>query len=327
MLARGIYRNGHHSDYKVTDRLDGKVAIVTGANVGIGKVTALELAKAGAHVILASRSADKTAAAINDINATLEAIAKTGAKVGSVEFLKLDLASFASIRQFVEEFKSKGLPLHLLVNNAGLGGLRGKTEDGLDLIYGTNHVGHVLLTALLLPKIRETIAAEDDIRARVVFVASEAHYFADNIDYNRVTNPILSGVLPAVEEYSMSKLAMVLFGQELARILGTSPDTIGVYIVHPGVVASDVWRSAPFPIRGLVTKLMLNEEQGAMCTLYATTSSEVIGKEGKYFEFCKETHTNKKTGDQKAVEECWKHSLEVAKLTADELSAAHITTL
>ncbi|KAI8868838.1 NAD(P)-binding protein [Ramicandelaber brevisporus] len=333
MLVRGIYRNTFFTDYKVTERLDNKVAIVTGANVGIGKVTAFELAKAGAHVILASRSAEKTAEAIADINQQLESIAKSGSgsgngssqKVGSVEFMKLDLASFASIRQFVKQFHSRVMPLHLLVCNAGLAGVRGPTADGLDMIYGTNHIGHVLLTVLLLPKIQ---SPDKDIRARVVFVASEAHYFTDTIDYDRITEPVMTGWLPAVDEYAMSKLAMVMFGQELARSLSQSPvpldHQIGVYVVHPGVVASDVWRNAPFPIRGIVTRLMLSEEQGATCTLYAATSGAVVGKEGGYFEFCKETDKNPVTEDESVVDMCWKHSLQVAKLSPKELAAAHL---
>src|ERR1022692_328896 len=119
--------------------LKGKTALVTGANTGIGRVTAIELAKQGARVVLACRSEEKTQPVIAEIGAD------------NVDFLHLDLADLASVRASADAFLARGEPLALLINNAGLAGAHGQTRDGFELGFGTNHVGHYLFTRLLLP--------------------------------------------------------------------------------------------------------------------------------------------------------------------------------
>lgn len=118
--------------------LAGRVALITGANTGIGLVTARELAASGAHVFIACRSVDKGQAAVDEIRTT------TGNE--KVELLALELGDFASIRRCAEQFLSRNLPLHLLINNAGLAGAKGMTKSGFELAFGTNHIGHFLLT-------------------------------------------------------------------------------------------------------------------------------------------------------------------------------------
>lgn len=117
--------------------MNGKVCIVTGANTGIGAVTARSLAQMGAHVFLACRSAERTRPVVDAIRT------ETGNE--NVEHLPLDLASFASVRRAAETFLARGLPLHVLINNAGLAGARGTTEDGFELTFGVNHLGHFLI--------------------------------------------------------------------------------------------------------------------------------------------------------------------------------------
>jgi NAD(P)-dependent dehydrogenase (short-subunit alcohol dehydrogenase family) len=145
---------------------------VTGANSGIGRETALELASRGARVFLASRSEHKTQPVMDEI------VAETGNS--ALEFLALDLGDLASVRACASEFLRTGEPLHGLINNAGLAGQRGMTESGFELAFGTNYVGPFLLTGLLLERLRQSAPA------RIVNVSSIGHYRAPGIDYEAV---------------------------------------------------------------------------------------------------------------------------------------------
>ncbi len=264
----------------------GKNIIVTGANTGIGRVTAEELARRGAHVVLAGRSLERT-------QPVLDAIKSTG---GSAEFLDVDLASFKSIRAAAEKYLDSGKPLHVLVNNAGLAGLRGVTKDGFELTFGTNHLGHYLFTRLLLPLL------EKQDGARIVNVASKAHYRAKGIDFDAVrkSTPTVTG-LP---EYGVSKLANVLFAKELARrypkILSTS--------LHPGVVASDAWRQIPWGARHLMKLFMISNEEGAKTTLHCVTSDNL--RNGAYYDKCAERRPNRVADDEELARTLWEKSAE-----------------
>ena len=133
--------------------LSGQTFLVTGSNTGIGRVTAETLAKRGAKVLLACRSEEKTRPVVDGINAG------RAAGGGEAEFVALDLADLVSVRKCAEALLTKDVPLHGLINNAGLAGLRGVTKQGFELTFGTNHLGHFLLTQLLLPRLRQSAAA------------------------------------------------------------------------------------------------------------------------------------------------------------------------
>src|SRR5687768_17208300 len=224
--------------------LAGRSYVVTGANTGIGKVTALELARRGARVVLACRSAEKTEPVIAEI-------AKATGN-SQVEFAALDLSDLASVRACAERMIASGRPLHVLVNNAGLAA-RGATKDGFELTFGTNHLGHYLLTRLLL----DHLAASGP--ARVVNVSSKSHYQAKAIDWSAREKP--TKTITALDEYAVSKLANVLFTKELARRINGAPIT--TYALHPGVVATDAWRRIPPPFRWLVKRFMISPDDGA----------------------------------------------------------------
>lgn len=246
--------------------LVGRVALITGANTGIGKVTASALAAQGSHVFIACRSPERASTAIAEIRA------EAGSEL--VEALALDLSDFASVRACAAAFLERGLPLHLLINNAGLAGHRGFTKSGFELAFGVNHMGHFLLTQLLLDRLRESAPA------RVVTVASASHYSARAIDFDAVRKPTRSS--SGVPEYGVSKLANVLFSAELARRLAGSGVT--TYSLHPGVVASDIWRSLPWPVRPIAKAFMLSNEEGARTTLYCATSEQAAGETGLYYD-------------------------------------------
>jgi dehydrogenase/reductase SDR family protein 13 len=252
------------------DDLDGKTYIVTGANTGIGAETARALAKRGAKVFLAGRSPTKT-------QAVIDAIAAETGDAGRLGALQLDLAELASVRACAEAFNATGEPLHGLINNAGLAGKRGLTASGFELAFGTNHIGHFLLTDLLLDRLRESAPA------RIVNVSSDAHQRAKGIDWDAVRKPTKTRT--GFPEYAVSKLANLLHAQELAR--RQDGDGVTTYALHPGVIASDIWRQVPWPLRGLMKSRMRTPEQGAQTSLYCATSPDVASETGQYYEDCR----------------------------------------
>jgi retinol dehydrogenase 12 len=245
-----------------------RTVVVTGANTGIGLATASALAGEGWRVYVAARSAEKGEAAVAGIRAA------TGSS--AVFFLALDLADLSSVRSCAAEFLARGEPLQVLVNNAGVGGRRGLTRQGFELMFGVNHLGHFLLTSLLLERLVSSGPA------RVVTVSSDAHYNARGIDWDALRRPARG--ITGLGEYAVSKLCNVLFSQELAR--RTEGTGVHAYALHPGVVASDIWRRVPWPVRPLVTRNMLTVEQGAQTSLYCATSDSVAADSGLFYDQC-----------------------------------------
>ena len=246
--------------------LSGRTFLVTGANTGIGRATAAGLASRGGRVYLACRSEEKGRAAAAAI------VAATGNK--AVTVLPLDLADLASVRTCAEQFLARDEPLHVLINNGGVAGRRGITPDGFELAFGVNHLGHFALTTALLDRLAGSAPA------RVVNVSSDAHYQARGIDFEAVRRRTAS--VTGMPEYAVSKLANVLFTQELARRLDDR--AITAYALHPGVVASDIWRRVPWPVRPLLKLRMISTEEGARTSLYCATSPEVAQASGRFYE-------------------------------------------
>ncbi|KAG5183799.1 hypothetical protein JKP88DRAFT_198915 [Tribonema minus] len=242
--------------------LTDKVCIVTGSNTGIGKRTALHLARLGGTVILACRSQEKAAAARDEITAEVQA----GGRVAKLELMSLDLADTHSVRSFVSDFKAKHDRLDVLVNNAGLNA-GGRTKQGLGLVFASNFVGHFLLTKLL----QDTITATPG--ARVVNLASLMHHYG-RVDWERACwgNDDWKGF----SSYQASKLAMVLFSQELRRRFRRAGGTATSFAVNPGAVRSDIWRFVPPPFKYVYDAVMragfLNVEQGAFTSVYAAAA-------------------------------------------------------
>jgi NAD(P)-dependent dehydrogenase (short-subunit alcohol dehydrogenase family) len=270
--------------------LEGRVALITGANTGIGRVTARELAKQGATVFIACRSLERTQAVLDEINAI--------AGGGKAEWLALDLGDVESVKQCAAAFLARGLPLHLLINNAGLAGPHGVTKSGFELAFGVNHIGHFLLTQLLTERIRSSAPA------RIVTVASRAHYRAPGIDWDGVRQRTKSA--SGVSEYGVSKLANVLFSAELGRRLAGSGVT--TYSLHPGVVASDIWRTVPAALRWLIKLAMITTEEGAMTTLYCATSAKAGDETGLYYTKSRPIEPSKVAQDTALAAELWKRS-------------------
>jgi len=269
--------------------LAGRTFLVTGANAGIGYATARDLAARGGQVYLACRSREKGEAAAAAITAA--------AGSDQVQVLRLDLADLASVRKCAAEFLALGEPLHALLNNAGVGGARGLTTDGFEVHFGINHLGHFALTRALLPLLRESAPA------RVVSVASDAHYQAKGINFEALRSRTKG--ITGLPEYAVSKLCNVLFTAELGRRLaGTGVTT---YSLHPGVVASEIWRRVPWPARQIMTRRMLTIEQGARTSLYCATSDDVAGASGGYYDNCREAEPSKLVTPELAAR-LWEYS-------------------
>ena len=204
--------------------LDGKTAIITGANSGIGKETAIDLAKRNARVILACRSQEKGKKAEVDV--------RRESGNSKVHFRKLDLASFKSIRQFAKEVLSEESRIDILINNAGIMYCSfEKTKDGFESQFGVNHLGHFLLTNLLLDKIKQ--APE----GRIVVVSSLSHRFATKMDLGTINS---EAHYSSFDAYHKSKAANILFTKALAkRLAGTN---VIVNSLNPGAVKTDLQR-------------------------------------------------------------------------------------
>jgi NAD(P)-dependent dehydrogenase (short-subunit alcohol dehydrogenase family) len=261
----------------------GKLALVTGANSGIGYQTALELACHGAHVLLGCRNTAKGNAALqrleNEVRLRRKATGSSSATLGySAELVELDMASLASVRAFAAAFAARGVPLDLLINNAGVMALphRELTADGFERQFGTNHLGHFALTGLLIPQLLAAPAP------RVVTVASLAHRNG-KIDFDNLQSE--RGYKPW-DAYGESKLANILFAKELDRRARAAHSKLISIPVHPGISRTNIVDNGPgssglktIALKVLAPFIMQSDEAGALPTLYAATGPDAKGGE------------------------------------------------
>jgi NAD(P)-dependent dehydrogenase (short-subunit alcohol dehydrogenase family) len=242
----------------------GRTAIVTGANSGLGLIVARELARAGARVIATSRDAARGAVAIKAI--------KTAHPAANVEAAQLDLADLASVRAFAQQFQQGGDRLDLLVNNAGIMAMpHRRTADGFELQFGTNHLGHFALTALLMPAFKQSPGT------RVVTVSSINHK-AGRMRFDDLQGEQHYSRWGA---YGQSKLANLLFAFELDRRLEAARLPMTSVAAHPGYSATNLQLTGP-PLQRFVLSLgnrmfAQSAEMGALPTLYAATSPDLPG--------------------------------------------------
>ncbi|MFM8316549.1 MAG: SDR family oxidoreductase [Deltaproteobacteria bacterium] len=268
----------------------GKCALVTGANSGIGWVTAKRLSQLGAKVVLACRSKEKAEKA-------MALIVKENPQA-QLSFLHLDLADLKQVRLAAETFMKTETRLDLLINNAGLFGARGSTADGFEMHFGTNHLGPYLLTRLLEPILKQSKPA------RVVIVSSDGHYSARKISFDSFVGSTRSRW--SFPEYATSKLCNILFAKALAkRMDGTG---VTVYSLHPGIIASEIWRRFPQPIKWLVTLPMISNEEGAKTSVYCATEPSLVHDNGLYYDKCRPKKPSKLARDEGLSEKLWNQS-------------------
>lgn len=288
-----------------TPDMTGRTVLVTGANAGIGKETAVGLAAAGAEVVMTARDRAKGEAALAEV--------RDRAGSDRVSVGDLDLASLASIRAFAAEFLATHDRLDVLVNNAGLiTDRRTETADGFEQMFGVNHLGHFLLTDLL----RERLVASAP--ARVVVVSSVAHRFAvGGLRFDDLQSERSFRTFPA---YGRSKLANLLFTLELAERL--RPHRVTVNAVHPGSVNShfggDGDTGALGALIGKVGRYVLRTpEAGARASILLATSDEsrIAGATGAYFPKGRRRPASRRARDRAAARRLWETS---ERLVEDE---------
>jgi len=279
--------------------MKGKVCMITGANSGIGKATALGLVKMGTTVVMVCRNRNRGEAAMDEIKA------QSGNE--SVELMIADLASQKSIRQLVKDFTDKYQQLHVLINNAGVAKAnRTLTVDGIETTFAINYLAPFLLTNLLLDALKASTPA------RIVNVSSMVHKWGA-IDFDNLQGEKRYDMDKA---YNQSKLAIVLFTYELARRLqGTG---VTVNSLEPGLVATNFGREYTGFKRLMTTKIwrsfVKSPEKGAETSIYLASSLEVEGITGKHFTNKKATKSSKRSHDESVWQRLWQVSEELTEL-------------
>jgi len=287
----------------------GKRVLITGANTGIGKATAIELARRGARVVITARSAERGEPALAEIRTASD---------GEVELLLLELASLASVREAARQYLARYPELHVLILNAGVANnlARAETQDGFELMFGVNHLAHFELTRSLEDRIRASAPA------RIIVLSSAGYRLApDGLDFHDLQSTRRK--YHGLTIYGHSKLANILFARELARRLHGTRVTVNA--VHPGYVATELGnpRDDDAAARAAVEKARrenpalahlpppLSPEQGAATSIWLATATEVENVSGEYFVDCKPQALLPAALDAEAGARLWKVSAEL----------------
>jgi retinol dehydrogenase 14 len=286
-----------------SENMTGKTSLVTGANSGIGKETALALARMGAQVILVCRSRQKGEAALGEIRR------ESGSS--RLDLLIGDMSSLESVRALASHIHQNYEHLHVLINNAGAA-LRERTlsVDGIEMTVAANHLGAALLTLLLLDLLKASAPS------RIINVSSEAQRNArldlQDLQFERRK-------YNGFAAYGQSKLLMNAFTIELARRLEASDVTVNC--LHPGVVATNIWGANPGwllkIIVGVMKPFMLDSKRGAQGSIYLATAPEVAHVSGRYFVKCKPAEQNPLLRDPKVRAAIWQWTEKMARIQSD----------
>lgn len=271
--------------------MKGKVCVITGANSGIGKETTIGLARQGGTMVMVCRNEHKGSAARDDI------VRKTGNE--SIELLLCNLESLSNVRALAESILNRYERVHILVNNAGVFSLRrSRIAEGFERTFAVNYFAPFVLTHLLLDRLKESSPS------RIVNVSSVSH-FGGHIDLEELAK---KGGSSAFKAYSNSKLALVMFTYELARrIKGTG---VTANCLHPGAVSTNIWR-----IPSVLTRpFMLSAKSGAETPIYLSSSPEVEGQSGQYYEKMKSKRSSDESYDEEEARKLWDLSLRLVGL-------------
>lgn len=305
--------NVRGKSYKEVD-LDGKVYIVTGCNTGIGFETVKALARMGATVIMACRSIDKANTARSLLLQQLKCATT------KLIVLKLDLCGFDSVRKFVKSFRELGMPLHGLINNAGI--MTNEitlTQDGFETVITANHLSHFLLTNLLIPDLEKT-------SGRVVVLTSALHSTVSKFNFDDIMS---QKYYEMFYTYAQSKLANILFAKELHKRMRVRGGRVKVFSVHPGLVRTEVTRHMHWLVQALnalfaplLSALQKTPEQGAYCSVYCASDPELVAKPdaavgGKYFFHCQVAPESDAAQNMEAARLLWDVSAQLVGIKDD----------
>jgi len=275
--------------------MNGRTCMITGASSGIGRETAIALARMGATLVLVCRDPARGEAALAEV--------QRSARGGGAHLMVADLASQESIRGLARDFLATQRPLHVLINNAGVVNTRRSlTIDGIETVFAVNHLAYFLLTHLLLERLRQSAPA------RIVNVASEAHTFGaidfDDFGGERRYRPM--------RIYGQSKLANILFTFELARRLDGTGVTANC--LHPGAVATGLGFNNGVVAKAIIRLLrpfLRTAEDGARTSIFLASSPAVEGLSGKYFVDCRERRSSPASYDEAAARRLWDVSVQL----------------
>lgn len=289
---------------EVTAGIDGTglTAIVTGCTSGIGTETARVLALRGVHVIMAVRNVD----AGSKIKETfLKDIPNA-----KVDVMELDVSSLASVRHFAWGYMYKGLPLNILICNAGIMNTPYTlSKDNIELQFATNYLGHFLLTNLLLETMRQT-ARNSQKEGRIVIVSSELHKmsYREGIRFDKLNDK--NGYC-ANSAYGQSKLANILHANELTRRLKEEGVEITANSLHPGAIATNLGRNSAVmgAFNNILNSILKSIPQGAATTCYLALNPQVKGISGEYFADCNISKKSKQAKDEELAKKLWDFSL------------------
>ncbi|KAL7611981.1 hypothetical protein Lser_V15G08511 [Lactuca serriola] len=289
---------------QVSDSIDASdlTVIITGGASGIGLETTRVLAMRGAHVIIAARN-------MKAANEAKQLVVKHNEKA-KIDVLELDLSSLKSIKTFSHSFKALNLPLNILINNAGIMFCPYQlSQDGIEMQFATNHLGHFYLTNLLLDKMKETAAATG-IEGRIVNLSSVAHVYTyeKGIRFDKISD---KDSYSDKRAYGQSKLANILHANELSRRLKEEGANITVNSVHPGIIMTDLMRHSFWQMRILKLFTYLfwkNVPQGAATSCYVAVHPGLKGVSGKYFLDCNEWPASKFATDPELAKNLWDYS-------------------
>jgi NAD(P)-dependent dehydrogenase (short-subunit alcohol dehydrogenase family) len=284
---------------KNAEWIRGKACMITGATSGIGRASALELGKVGAHLVLVCRNRERGDELVREIQ-----------RAGNpeVELRVADLESQAQIRKLAADFLASKKPLHVLMNNAGIFNMKRRmTTDGIEEVWAVNHLAYFMLTLLLLDRIKESAPA------RIINISSTLHQSA-TIKFDDLGGERSWG---GMSSYGQSKLANILFTYELARRLEGSGVTVNA--VHPGAVATNLARNNGAIVSTawkLAGTFMRSPETGARTQIYLASSPEVEGVTGKYFVDSKEARSSAESYDAAIARRLWEVSAQLTGLPA-----------
>jgi NAD(P)-dependent dehydrogenase (short-subunit alcohol dehydrogenase family) len=289
--------------------MSGTVCVVTGANSGIGKAAAAELARLGARVVMVCRNEGRGREARAEIQAAAELAHPS--REDTVDLLIADLSVQEEVYHLGETIRADYDRLDVLINNAGVfSETREETVDGIELTLAVNHLAPFLLTHLVLPRIRETAGRAG--QARIITVSSEAHR-GTSIDFDDIN---AEQGYSALQAYGQSKLANILFTHELARRL--RGEGVLVNSVHPGVVNTNIWRGSGWISRlaRLFSWLYKRPEEGAKSIVYLAASPEVE-ETGQYFKETEVVNPSPEAYDEKAAARLWTLSRKMTGLAEE----------
>ena len=287
-------------------RLDGKIVIITGGNTGIGKETAIDLASRGAKVIIGCRSRVRGEKALIDIKK------ESGSE--NVYLKIIDLSSFKSVREFAKDVLDSEDRLDILINNAGIFMVPfQKTEDGFELHFQVNHLGHFLLTQMLIDLLKKSAPS------RIINVSGKAHMWASVVDFDNLGKEELYRSRVA---YGLSKIGNIAYTKELHKRYATS--NVTSYSLHPGVVATDIQRHLfeQYPIllkivsllRPVLKIFVKNAKEGAQTTICCAVEEGLEKLSGEFFSDCEISSTTKDAENEDFAKRLWDFSMKATKV-------------